>query len=160
MITLREITKENYKTCIHLKVAEAQKHFVAENWYSLLEAAYEPGLYVKAIYEEAEMIGLFLYDYDPEIPGWSMSRFMVDEAHQHKGYGRQALTVFLSFFAKEIGDVDLYTSVEVDNTIAIALYESFGFVSLQPFSYEVDGILYKEIRMIKQCTRSNDGNSV
>lgn len=41
----RKIDKSNYMDCILLKVDENQKHFVADNARSLVEAMYEDGLY-------------------------------------------------------------------------------------------------------------------
>ena len=38
MVTLREITKENYEECLHLNIAESQKRFVSSNVHSLAQA--------------------------------------------------------------------------------------------------------------------------
>lgn len=48
-LEFRKITKENYMECIALMVDESQKHFVADNAQSLVEAAFEDGLYTLAI---------------------------------------------------------------------------------------------------------------
>ena len=42
MITLREITRENYIACLLLKVKTEQENFVATNAISLAKAKYEP----------------------------------------------------------------------------------------------------------------------
>ena len=68
-ISFRKIDKTNYEACVLLKVAEEQKHFVASNAYSLVQAAYEDNLYPLAIYNDEEMIGFILYDYDDELNG-------------------------------------------------------------------------------------------
>ena len=84
-IFFKEIDKTNYEACVLLKVAEGQKRFVASNAYSLVQAAYEDNLYPLAVYDDEEMIGFILYDYDEELKGWSFSRFMIDIKHQNKG---------------------------------------------------------------------------
>lgn len=56
----RKIDKSNYQDCILLKVDESQERFVADNARSLVEAAFEDGLYPLGIYHEDEMIGFVL----------------------------------------------------------------------------------------------------
>ena len=149
-INFREIDKTNYNTCIMLKVAENQKDYVASNAFSLVQAAYEEGLYPLGIYDGNEMIGFLLYDYDEELEGWSFSRFMIDINQQNKGYGTIALRKFLEFFHDKFPNEKIYTSVEIDNEIAIKLYEGFGFVKVNSFEYKIEEKVYREFRMIKE----------
>lgn len=149
-INFREIDKTNYNTCIMLKVAEQQKDYVASNEFSLVQAAYEEDLYPLAIYDDDEMVGFLLYDYDEELEGWSFSRFMIDINHQNKGYGTIALRKFLEFFHNKFPNEKIYTSVEIDNEIAIKLYEGFGFVKINSFEYKIEEKVYREFRMIKE----------
>lgn len=147
-IEFREIDKTNYNQCINLKTSEEQKGFVATNIFSLVQSAYESNLYPLGIYKDDKMVGFILYDFDDEINGWSMSRFMIDEKFQNQGIGKVALNKFIEFFIEKYGHIKLYTSASVDNTIAIKLYESIGFEKREVFEYEVDGVTYKEFRMI------------
>lgn len=148
-ITLRPIDRSNYNQCIRLKVRDDQKDFVAPNEYSLVQAAYEPDLYPLGIYDGNEMVGFILYDFDEEINGWSMSRFMIDESLQGRGYGKAAIKEFIRFFKEKYpNERKIYTSAEVDNHIAIYLYESIGFVKGEVFSYEFYGKAYHEVRMV------------
>ena len=71
----KTIDKSNYRECMELQVEESQKYFVADNTRSLVEAAYEDGLYTLGVYDGDTMVGFVLYDYDDTYPGWSMSRF-------------------------------------------------------------------------------------
>ena len=73
----RKIDKSNYWDCMALTIDDSQEGFVADNKQSLVEAAYEEGLYTLGIYHEGTMVGFVLYDYDDTFPGWSMSRFMI-----------------------------------------------------------------------------------
>ncbi len=148
-IKFRPIDRTNYNECIELSVDENQKRFVAPNQYSLVQAAYEPNLYPLAIYNESQMIGFILYDFDEELNGWSMSRFMIGSSFQNCGYGKQALKQFLLFFKENYHEVStLYTSAEVDNKVAIALYKKAGFKEGNIFEYEAGGNHYKEIRLM------------
>lgn len=149
-IELRPINQGNYNECIELSVNESQKRFVAPNQYSLVQAAYEPNLYPLAIYKNRQMIGFILYDFDEEIMGWSMSRFMIGESYQNCGFGKEALKQFLIFFKENYPHIlKIYTSAEIDNTKAIELYKKAGFIEGNVFEYKVGGINYREIRMVK-----------
>lgn len=149
-IEFREIDRSNYNECIELKISKNQKRFVASNMYSLVQAAYEPNLYPLGIYKDDNMVGFILYDFDDDINGWSMSRFMIDKKYQNQGIGKLAVQKFLDFFVDKYGHKKLYTSAEVDNIIAINLYEKSGFERREEFEYEVSGIKYREIRMVIQ----------
>lgn len=148
-IRFRPIDRANYNECIALSVSENQKRFVAPNQFSLVQAAYEPNLYPLAIYNGSQMIGFILYDFDEELDGWSMSRFMIGSPYQNCGFGKQALKQFLLFFKEKYPDVlKLYTSAEVDNITAIELYKRAGFKEGNIFEYEAGGNQYKEMRMM------------
>ena len=149
-INFKEIDKSNYNTCINLKVGEHQKNYVASNAISLVQAFYEDELYPIGIYNDEEMVGFILYDYDKELEGWSFSRFMIDINHQNKGYGSKALEKFLEFFHNKYEEENLYTSVEIDNEVAIKLYEKYGFNKKDSFEYKIGNTVYKEFRMLKE----------
>lgn len=149
-INFKEIDKSNYNTCINLKVADHQKDYVASNAISLVQAFYEDELYPIGIYNDEEMVGFILYDYDKELEGWSFSRFMIDINHQNKGYGSKALEKFLEFFHNKYEEENLYTSVEIDNEVAMKLYEKYGFNKKDSFEYKIGNTVYKEFRMLKE----------
>ncbi len=149
-IEFRVIDKSNYNQCIKLKTSEEQKRFVATNIFSLVQSAYESNLYPLGVYKNDKMVGFILYDFDDEINGWSMSRFMIDEKFQNQGIGKAALNKFIKFFIEKYDHIQLYTSAAVDNIIAINLYEGMGFEKKEVFEYEVDGVTYKEFRMVAQ----------
>ena len=149
-IEFREIDRSNYKECINLKISEGQKRFVASNIFSLVQAAYEPNFYPLGIYKDNKMVGFILYDFDYDINGWSMSRFMIDESYQNQGIGKVALMKFLELFVNKHGHLKLYTSAEVDNKVAIAMYEKAGFEKKEVFEYEFEGEKYTERKMIAE----------
>ncbi|UEL47760.1 GNAT family N-acetyltransferase [Terrisporobacter hibernicus] len=149
-INFKEIDKSNYNICINLKVGDHQKDYVASNAISLVQAFYEEELYPIGIYNDEEMVGFILYDYDKELEGWSFSRFMIDINHQNKGYGSKALEKFLEFFHKKYEEENLYTSVEIDNEVAMKLYEKYGFNKKDSFEYKIGNTVYKEFRMLKE----------
>lgn len=69
-MNFKTIDKSNYWKCMELQVEESQKYFVADNTRSLVEAAYEDGLYTLGVYDGDTMVGFVLYDYDrPSVSG-------------------------------------------------------------------------------------------
>lgn len=146
----REIDKSNYWDCMALTIGDNQEGFVADNKQSLVEAAYEDGLYTLGIYLEETMIGFILYDYDETFPGWSMSRFMIGKQFQGKGYGKQAAIAFFEYFKTKHNADKLYISVSLENILARKMYSSIGFAETKEVEYTFGDKHYKEMQMVKE----------
>lgn len=146
----REIDKSNYWDCMALTIDDSQDSFVADNKQSLVEAAYEDGLYTLGIYCEETMVGFVLYDYDESFPGWSMSRFMIGKQFQGKGYGKQAVIAFIDYFKKKHSADKLYISVSLKNIVARKMYTSIGFKEIQEVEYTFCGKNFREMQMVKE----------
>lgn len=146
----RKIDCFNYWDCMNLSVASNQKYFVADNKQSLVEAAYEKGLYPLGIYHQEKMIGFLLYDYDESIPGWSLSRFMIDKAYQGRGYGKQAVLAFLDYFKEKYHQNKIFISVSLENKVAMKMYKEIGFKEVKEIEYMFLNHHYKEMQMIKE----------
>ncbi len=145
----REIDKGNFRECMNLKVDESQKYFVADNKQSLVEASYEDGLYTLGVYHEDVMVGFILYDFDNEIGGWSMSRFMIGEQYQGKGYGKMAVKQFFTYIKEKHKVSELYISVSLNNKKALNMYASMGFSDVKEVSYTYMGMTFNEMQMVK-----------
>lgn len=145
----REIDKSNYWDCISLTIDDGQEGFVADNKQSLVEAAYETGLYTLGIYIEETMIGFILYDYDETFPGWSMSRFMIGKQFQGKGYGKQSAIEFIEHFKAKHNADKLYISVSLENIVARKMYSSIGFTEIKEVEYTLGDRHYREMQMVK-----------
>lgn len=146
----RKIDKSNYWDCIALTVDDSQADFVADNKQSLVEAAYEDGVYTLGIYHEDTMVGFVLYDYDDTLPGWSMSRFMIGKQFQGKGYGKRAVVDFLDYFKKKHNADKLYISVSLDNTVARKMYSDIGFSEIKAVEYTFLDRNFREMQMLKE----------
>lgn len=128
MMTLREITPDNYRAIFALKVAPGQEGFVANNVYSLAQAKVFAAAVPLAIYAEDTPVGFVMYT--PEDAGkFSIWRYMIGAEHQQKGYGRAALKVVLNHLSTQNPACrEVVLSYEPANTVAARLYASFGFV--------------------------------
>ena len=146
----RKIDKTNYWDCMALTIDDRQEGFVADNKQSLVEAAYEDGLYTLGIYHEETMVGFVLYDYDDTFPGWSMSRFMIGKQYQGKGYGKQAVLAFLDYFKQNHYADKLFISVSLDNTVARKMYGDIGFEEIKEIEYTFLDKQFREMQMVKE----------
>jgi len=125
-ILLEDITSANYEEVCDLDVTEAQQEYVACNMWSLVEAHYNSGYTCKAIYLNSKPVGFFMWvqETPTKVSIW---RFMVDEHHQNKGIGRQALFMAIA----EIKTTSKLEQIEIcynpKNPVAKDFYSSFGF---------------------------------
>jgi len=145
MIKLQPISEENFDQVLELKASEK---FVASNSYSLAQAYLSlldtiatgelPRL-PYAILNDETVIGFVMLwfcpledDDDPAFKGdyfW-ITRFMIDEKEQGKGYGKAAMAVLLDMFRAKLNGHEakyVYLSYEPSNHVAAKLYESCGF---------------------------------
>jgi diamine N-acetyltransferase len=141
MIELRKITEDSFNECIGLQIKEEQKGFVAANIKSLAQAwiAFDNHQCIPiafAIYHDDTMVGFVMiayFKYDANKPDeseiYTVWRFMIDKAYQGKGFGKSAMAKVLDYIkAYPCGQATkVVLSYEPENTVAKALYASFGF---------------------------------
>ncbi|HPT79358.1 MAG TPA: GNAT family N-acetyltransferase [Candidatus Atribacteria bacterium] len=141
MITLEQITWDNWEACIRLRVKEEQEEFIASNMYSLAQSyvallndELPPMTY--AICNDGDVIGFVMMyhdtadesEYDEE--SYGICRFMIDKDHQGKGYGKEALAKALELIRTfpQGNATAVYLSYHPENEAARRLYSAFGFV--------------------------------
>lgn len=90
-VTLREITADTLRDILRLQVADHQQAFVAPNAVSIAEAYFCPQAWFRAIYADDTPVGFVMLYIDHDKPEYYLWRFMIDQQHQGKGYGRRAL---------------------------------------------------------------------
>ncbi len=132
-IKLQKITKEDWRACARLKVAEDQQSFVATNAVSLAQAAYETNWRPHGVYVDDEIVGFIMFGLE-EYEGqdvWDVIRLMTDEKHQGHGYGRQALAEVLKIMQADPSPAtDVYISFVPANDGARHVYSKLGFVDV------------------------------
>ncbi len=128
MVTLREITKDNYEKCLSLSVAENQKGFVSSVAYSPVQAwVYRDTAYPFAVYAGKTMVGFVMLGYYELKEQYTLWKLMIDKEHRNRGYGREALRLGIQFLVDSFGATEIYTAYERSNSVARDLYRSFGF---------------------------------
>ncbi len=137
-IALREITRDNWRECIALAVAESQERFVAPNVVSLAQAKAEPERIPLAIYDGDTMVGFVLYNDRPLPDGaYRLSRLMVDRRYQGRGYGRAASGEVIRRLRAVPNCREILLDYARDNSAAARLYGSLGFQTVAETEGEV-----------------------
>lgn len=133
---LRPVTADNWNALIKLNVRDEQSHFVASNLYSIAEAQFgfeEEGhgtFHPFGAYVDGTPVGFVMYGFNPNHSRFQVfvTRLMVDQNFQGKGYGRQIMQIVLSDFRKNEQIKNVGISYEPNNEAARRLYASLGFV--------------------------------
>lgn len=135
-ITLAEVNSDNWEDALLLSVQPEQLPFVAN--YAPIVAFALAKAFVRphgmrwipyAIYADAQLVGFVELAYKPESenPCW-LYHFFIDQMHQSKGYGKQALDVFIRLVQENYPRCrEIRLSVHPDNTVANQLYIRRGF---------------------------------
>jgi diamine N-acetyltransferase len=125
-VTFRDLTKDNFKECIKLKVRDDQR-FVASNLYSIAQSKIMPEYMPLAIYNDETIVGFIMYKLDMEKQELYLCRFMIDVQYQGKGYGKESLDLLKSIAEKVSGINKIELSTKPDNHHGIKIYEKAGF---------------------------------
>ncbi len=126
-ISLQPITRDNFRACVRLKVAEQQQNFVADNITSIAQAYVEPSWTPLAIYADDTLVGFAMYGRDTDTGFDWIIRLMIDAQQQGKGYGRLAMHALLARIQAQPDCHEIYISYEPTNEVAARLYASLGF---------------------------------
>lgn len=136
LITLREVTRENWRATLSLTVAPEQQRFVAEYApiaaLALAKAYVRPGGLVwtpYAIYHGPELVGFTELSYDPESDeDYWVFHFFIDRRYQGCGYGAAALERLIERVQTEHSQCrTLQLVVHPENHLAQRLYTKAGF---------------------------------
>ena len=134
-ISLREITQDNFYACMRLSVRKDQP-FVASNAFSVAESKIFPYWTTNAIYHDEEIVGFMMYTKNYEENELYLCRFMIDQKHQGKGYGKGALDKLreIAMSDENINKIKLSTNPTNENGIRI--YEKFGFIDMKYMDHD------------------------
>jgi len=128
-IYLREITKENLRDILNLKVTPEQEHFVASNAISIAQAYFDRDVaWFRAICADDTPVGFVMLHDEPAERKYYLWRFMVDHRYQKRGYGARALNRVIEYVRQRPGAHELLTSVVPGEGSPGPFYEKLGFV--------------------------------
>jgi diamine N-acetyltransferase len=132
-ISTKPVTAANWREAIALDVRPGQHEFTPPVAVSLAKAYIQPegaNYDPIAIYAGKTMVGFYSFIHYPgPLYFCSIGGFLIDKAHQGKGYGRAALADFISFVERQHPECsEIYLTVHPRNAAAARLYSSLGFV--------------------------------
>jgi diamine N-acetyltransferase len=132
-ITLQPITQATVRQVLRLSVSPAQASYVASNAVSLAQALFHPEAWYRAICLDDAPAGFVMLEDPlllPEPPAaaeLSLWRFMVDQAFQGRGVGRQALELVVAHARHRGAYATLFTSYVPGPHGPEGFYRKFGF---------------------------------
>ncbi len=134
--SLQEVTRENWRATLALAVFPEQQRFIADyvpiTAIALAKAYIRPAELVwlpYAFYAGMEMVGFTELAYKPgSADDYWIFHFFIDHHYQGRGYGTQALHLFLQFIREHHpGCQALQLTVHPENVHAQHLYACAGF---------------------------------
>jgi diamine N-acetyltransferase len=127
-VTLREITKDNWRSCIGLDPGPAGKAFIPSNLYALAESRFSPSFVPLGIYVESVMVGFVMYNTQPEADGsYHIYSMMIDARYQGKKYGTTALRLVLERLRQLPHCITVSLEYDRANERAAQFYQRLGF---------------------------------
>jgi diamine N-acetyltransferase len=135
-LSLQEVTRQNWRATLDLAVFPEQQRFIADYVpiaaIALAKAYIRPGGLVwvpYAFYANTEMVGFTELAYEPEsLDNYWIFHFFIDCHYQGRGYGNEALRLFLQFIKDHhLQCQALQLTVHPENERAQHLYTSAGF---------------------------------
>lgn len=134
-VALRATTAENREAVVALRVAPSQKAFIPEVEESLNEARDTPegNPWYRAMYADDQPVGFVRLSWNvspdpPRIIGsWFLWRLLIDERHQRRGHGREAVRL-VADVARDHGASELLTSHALGVGSPAPFYRQVRFV--------------------------------
>ncbi|MCO6045626.1 GNAT family N-acetyltransferase [Aeoliella sp. ICT_H6.2] len=146
MVTLQELTSDNWVECSDLELHDHQQGYVASNVYTIAESKFKPHYRLRAIYADGTMVGLvaFCHENDPEdLELYWVFRLMIDKHYQGQGIGTAAMRLAIDEIAA-LGARRIRTMHKPTNTVAASLYANLGF---QDIGFDDDGDVLLEMHV-------------
>ena len=150
-MTLREVADENLEAVLALHVSPTQERFVGTVASALRDAHETPEAkpWYRGVAAE-EPVGFVMLSWDvtpdpPRIIGpWFLWKLLVDEGHQGRGYGREAVRLVAEVVASN-GAAELLTSCVVADDGSEPFYRHLGFSRTGEYDENGEVILALEL---------------
>jgi len=127
-VSLRPVSRDNWRNVANLRVSETQREFVAEPSYYLALCCYGNDWQPLAICLDEKIIGFMMWAIDPADGSCWLGGIFVDQSMQKRGYGKQAIQAAIRMLNGKYGLRDFALSYQPANLIAKRLYSKLGFI--------------------------------
>jgi diamine N-acetyltransferase len=132
MLTLKDVTSENWRRCIRLSLQDHQVGYVASNVATIAESKFETHYRLRAIDSDDTLVGMLAYCHENEPEDRTLYwifRLMIDKSHQRRGYAEEAMKIAMREIAR-MGGKRIRTMHKPSNHAASALYVKLGFTEI------------------------------
>lgn len=149
-VSLREITRDNLKAILALRVTDRQREvYPRSNAYSLAEGHYPPdddSVWIRAIYAGDTPVGFLMTSEAPDRGEYFLWRLMIAADHQGNGYGSRAVQLLIKRIVTSPGATVLMTSHLDGDGAAGAFYQKLEFEYTGELLGEHDRLMRKDLR--------------
>jgi ribosomal protein S18 acetylase RimI-like enzyme len=131
LVSLIDITENNYLTICALNVTEEQKGFLASPTGILARAYAKRNRNARAlaITNNETIVGVLMFMELFEEPAcYTIEQFLIDFRYQNMGFGSQALQLVIDILAKEGKYESIEVCVKMENMRAISMFKKAGFI--------------------------------
>jgi diamine N-acetyltransferase len=125
-VSLVEVTADNWRSVARVRATEDQLAWVADVTYYLCLCTYGDTWHPWLIEAAGVVVGYLMGAVDDDASRW-LGGFVVDAAHQRRGYGRAAVAEAVRILSAQPGCTGIALSVSPDNEVARAFYRGMGF---------------------------------
>lgn len=143
-VTLREISADTLGAVLRLETAGHQDKFVAPNSVSIAQAHFSERAWFRAVYANETPVGFVMLDIDEVKPEYWVWRFMIDQAHQGEGYGREGMIRVIEYVRTLPGAKTLCLGYVPGEGNPSPFYRKLGFVDT---GKEDDGEMLMELEL-------------
>lgn len=126
-VSLKKITRDNWREISKLQVHKSQQEWVAEPTYYLCMCMYDKLWNPKAIYFEDTIVGFLMWAIDEGDSSYWLGGIIIDKKYQRKGYGKAAINKIIKELNKAKNAKSFALSFFPDNP-ASKLYKDIGFI--------------------------------
>jgi diamine N-acetyltransferase len=134
-ITLRRITRRNYREITNLKVKPEQRYLIASNAVSMADAHFYKEAWMRAIYYGETPVGFVMLGdnslkfkivkhFKHYLYIW---RFMIADRFQNQGFGQKAMNLVIKHVKFKFNAKELITYTLPQNKGALEFYKKLGF---------------------------------
>jgi ribosomal-protein-alanine N-acetyltransferase len=126
-VTLREVTADDRRALLGLRVARDQRTFVGEVAVYLTNCLLEMKWQPIAVHAEGDIVGFVMWARSADDGSYWIGGFQIDRRHQRRGYGRSALTALVEALRAKPECREIVLTYLPVNDVARRLYASLGF---------------------------------
>jgi len=129
MLTLQDVTAQNWVDCTRLSLHDHQLGYVASNVATIAESKYEQHHQLRAIYNGKQLVGMLAYCHETEpedVELYWVFRLMIAKDHQRNGFAADAMKLAMLEIG-QLGGKRIRTMHKPENIAASALYGKLEF---------------------------------